>query len=111
MITCAEVGQEQRTIRAEEALRNTRWRNASTAERLQEEFRRLSVHMVSTFDSNEKLAMKALADLNVLRLEKLDLEESLYSIKDCYEAKLFELCEHPIQLSTFSDCSAHSHSM
>ncbi|MCI31141.1 myosin-6-like, partial [Trifolium medium] len=41
-VTHDKVEQEQRAIRAEEALRNTRLKNANTAERLQEEFRRLS---------------------------------------------------------------------
>nr|XP_009798177.1 PREDICTED: LOW QUALITY PROTEIN: myosin-7-like [Nicotiana sylvestris] len=47
-LTRDKVEQEQRAIRAEEALRKTRWQNASTAERLQEEFKRLSVQMAST---------------------------------------------------------------
>ncbi|KAL0329772.1 UNVERIFIED_CONTAM: hypothetical protein Sradi_4963900 [Sesamum radiatum] len=52
-LMCSKVEQEQRAIRAEEALRKMRWQNANTAERLQEEFRRLSVQMASTFEANE----------------------------------------------------------
>ncbi|XP_043726297.1 intracellular protein transport protein USO1-like isoform X2 [Telopea speciosissima] len=94
----AKVEQEQRAIRAEEALTKTRWNNANTAERLQEEFRRLSIQMASTFDANEKLAMKALKETGELRLQKGHLEEMLEKaneelalIKDDYEAKLIEL--------------------
>uniref|UniRef100_A0A5B7C0I2 Putative myosin-3 n=1 Tax=Davidia involucrata TaxID=16924 RepID=A0A5B7C0I2_DAVIN len=95
---CAKVEQEQRAIRAEEALRKTRWNNANAAERLQEEFRRLSVEMASKLDENEKLAMKAVTEANDLRLQKRVLEEMLQKaneelglIKDQYEVKLQEL--------------------
>ncbi|XP_042505705.1 intracellular protein transport protein USO1-like isoform X2 [Macadamia integrifolia] len=94
----AKVEQEQRAIRAEEALRKTRWNNANTAEQLQEDFRRLSIQMASTFDANEKLAKKALKETGELRLQKGHLEEMLEKaneeltfIKDEYEAKLVEL--------------------
>lgn len=97
-LMCSKVEQEQRAIRAEETLRKTRWQNANTAERLQDEFRRLSVQMASTFDANEKLAIKALAEANELRFEKIRLEEMLEnaseeheSIKDHYEARLDQL--------------------
>nr|GLL45182.1 golgin subfamily A member 4-like [Ipomoea trifida] len=93
-----KVEQEQRAIRAEEALRKTRWQNANTAERLQEEFKRLSVQMTSTFEANEKLAIKALAEANELRLQKTHLEEMLQtsseeleSVTEHYEARLHEL--------------------
>ncbi|GER44555.1 myosin heavy chain-related protein [Striga asiatica] len=76
-LTQARVEQEQRAIRAEEALKRMRWKNANTAERLQEEFRRLSVQMASTFEANEKLATKAMAEANELRFEKVRLEEML----------------------------------
>ncbi|KAL3833512.1 hypothetical protein ACJIZ3_008248 [Penstemon smallii] len=91
-LTCSKVEQEQRAIRAEETLRKTRWQNANTAERLQEEFKRLSVQMTSTFEANEKLAGKALTEANELRFQKIHLEEMLRktsgeceSIKDHYE--------------------------
>ncbi|XP_040990209.1 myosin-11-like [Juglans microcarpa x Juglans regia] len=97
-VTHAKVKQEQRAIRAEEALQKTRSRNASTAERLQEEFRRLSVQMASTFDANEKVAMKALKEANELRWQKSQLEEILQKVKqelqtvrDDYEARIREL--------------------
>uniref|UniRef100_A0A1S4DIJ9 Myosin-14 n=3 Tax=Nicotiana TaxID=4085 RepID=A0A1S4DIJ9_TOBAC len=97
-LTRDKVEQEQRAIRAEEALRKTRWQNASTAERLQEEFKRLSVQMASTFEANEKLASKALNEANEFRLQKMHLEdmlqkssEELQSIRDHYEVKILEL--------------------
>ncbi|XP_075518012.1 uncharacterized protein LOC142552208 isoform X1 [Primulina tabacum] len=97
-LMCSKVEQEQRAIRAEETLRKTRWQNAHSAERLQDECRRLSLQMASTFEANEKLAIKALAEANELRLEKIRLEEMLEnaseehkSIKDHYEARLHQL--------------------
>ncbi|KAJ6695482.1 MYOSIN HEAVY CHAIN-RELATED PROTEIN [Salix koriyanagi] len=93
-VTCARVEQEKRAIQAEEALRKTRLKNANAAEKLQEEFRRLSVQMASTFDANEKVAMKALAEASELRMQKGQLEEmlqkaneELQSITDVYESK------------------------
>ncbi|XP_058222575.1 uncharacterized protein LOC131332390 [Rhododendron vialii] len=98
ILTCAKVEQEQRAIRAEEALRKMRWQNANMAERLQEEFKRLSLQLSSTFEENEKLAMKALTEASELRLQKIYLEEllrkekeELESVRDEYEAKLHEL--------------------
>lgn len=98
ILTRAKVEQEQRAIRAEEALRKMRWQNANVAERLQEEFKRLSLQLSSTFEENEKLAMKALTEASELRLQKIHLEEllrkekeELESVRDEYEAKLHEL--------------------
>ncbi|GAB2301654.1 hypothetical protein Dimus_035686 [Dionaea muscipula] len=103
-VTRAKVEQEQRAIRAEEALRLTRWKNVNTAERIQDEFRRLSNHMQSTFEANEKLATKALTEASQLRLQNSHLEEmlqkamdELQSVKDDYEAKLHELY-HQIEM-------------
>ncbi|OMO95941.1 Prefoldin [Corchorus capsularis] len=73
----AKTEQEQRAICAEEALRKTRWKNAVTAERLQEEFKRLSVEMATKFDDNEKTTMKAVAEANDLRIHNRNLEEML----------------------------------
>ncbi|KAJ8526902.1 hypothetical protein K7X08_029379 [Anisodus acutangulus] len=105
-LTRDKVEKEQRAIRAEEALRKTRWQNASTAERLQEEFKRLSVQMASTFEANEKLASKALNEANDFRLEKMHLEnmlrkssEELQSIKDHYEVKVFKLSSQVSKMS------------
>ncbi|KAK2653841.1 hypothetical protein Ddye_013697 [Dipteronia dyeriana] len=81
-VTSAKTEQEQRAIRAEEALRNTRWKNAVSAERLQEEFKRLSVDMASKLDENDKLAMNAHTEANELRMQKKDLEELLLKSKD-----------------------------
>ncbi|XP_024031322.1 myosin-4 [Morus notabilis] len=94
----AKVEQEQRAIRAEEVLRKMRWKHASTAEKLQEEFRRLSMQMASTFNANEKVATKAMAEANELRVQKIQLEEmlqkakeELQAVRDEYGAKLREL--------------------
>ncbi|KAM1024878.1 hypothetical protein ACFX15_037421 [Malus domestica] len=100
-VTCAKVEQEQRAIRAEEALRKTRSKNANTAERLQEEFRRLSVQMASTFDANEKVALKAMTEASELCAQKSQLEEMLQKTKDelqevrnDYETRLQKLSCH-----------------
>ncbi|GMH26594.1 hypothetical protein Nepgr_028437 [Nepenthes gracilis] len=97
-LTFAKVEQEQRAIRAEETLRLTRWKNVNTAERLQEEFKRLSMQIQSIFEANEKLATKAFAEASELRLQNSHLEEmlqkatyELQSAKDDYEANLQEL--------------------
>lgn len=76
-LTVNKIEQEKRAITAEEMLKKIRWRNANTAERLQEEFRKLSVQLASTFETNEKLATNALAEANELRLQKSHLEEML----------------------------------
>ncbi|KAJ4954033.1 hypothetical protein NE237_030865 [Protea cynaroides] len=105
-LTHTKVEQEQRAIRAEETLRKTRWNNANTVERLQEEFGQLSIQMASTFDANEKLAMKALKEASELRLHKGHLEEMIEKaneeialIKDEYEANLVELSKQ-VELKT-----------
>ncbi|XP_073137964.1 uncharacterized protein [Henckelia pumila] len=97
-LTRAKIEQEKRAIIAEETLRKTRCQNANTAERLQGEFKRLSAQMASTFDANEKLATKALAEANELRMQKTHLEEILQnaseehkSVKGCYEDRLAQL--------------------
>nr|KYP65606.1 Laminin subunit alpha-2 [Cajanus cajan] len=79
-VTREKVEQEQRAIRAEEALRNTRHKNANTAERLQEEFRRLSTQMASTFEANEKATMRALTEASELRVQKRLVEEMLHKV-------------------------------
>ncbi|KAI3707025.1 hypothetical protein L6452_25186 [Arctium lappa] len=100
----AKVEQEQRAIRAEENLRKMRMQNANTAERLQEEFRRLSAQMTSTFEANEKVATKAMAEANQLRVEKRHLEEKVKQDLDCitarYEEKLVDLLSQITQKST-----------
>ncbi|XP_048142001.1 interaptin [Rhodamnia argentea] len=98
-MTQVKIELEQRAIRAEEALRKTRLKNALTAERLQEDFRRLSVEMTSKFDENEKLAVKALDEANELRQQKEILEEMLQKANeelrlrnDQNEVNVQELC-------------------
>ncbi|EOA33495.1 hypothetical protein CARUB_v10019708mg [Capsella rubella] len=99
-VTRGKVEQEQRAIQAEEALRKTRWKNASVAGKLQDEFKRLSEQMDSMFTSNEKMAMKAMTEANELRMQKRQLEEMIKNANDElranqaeYEAKLHELSE------------------
>ncbi|XP_077241808.1 uncharacterized protein LOC143882217 isoform X2 [Tasmannia lanceolata] len=97
-IACAKVEQEKRAIRAEEALRKIKWNNSNTVERLQEEFKRLSMQMQSTFDANEKAAMQALTEAKELRMQKSNIEdllekanEELGLMKDRYEVKLEQI--------------------
>ncbi|KVH95411.1 EEIG1/EHBP1 N-terminal domain-containing protein [Cynara cardunculus var. scolymus] len=94
----AKVEQEQRAIRAEENLRKVKLQNASTAGKLQEEFRRLSTEMSSAFQENENAAMKAMDEANQLRVEKRHLEETVKKVQedlrylgDHYEDKLVYL--------------------
>lgn len=67
--------QEQRAIQAEENLRKTRWKNAITAERLQEKCKRLSLEMESKLSEHENLTTKTLAEANNLRQQNKNLEE------------------------------------
>lgn len=104
-LTRSKIEQEQRAIRAEETMKKMRWKNANAAERLQDEFRKLSMQMASTFEANEKLATKALAEANELRLQKTHLEETLQriseehqSVEGDYEARLHELTIQVTQL-------------
>ncbi|KAG6399307.1 hypothetical protein SASPL_140783 [Salvia splendens] len=106
-LTRSKVEQEKRAIRAEETLKQMRWKNANAAERLQDEFRKLSVQMASTFEANEKLATKALAEANELRVDKARLEETLrriseehQSVEGNYEARLLEVT---VQVTTMSN--------
>lgn len=99
-VTHDKVEQEQRAIRAEEALRCTRLKNANTAERLQDEFRKLSMQMATTFEANETATMRALREASELRMQKKLLEEmlrnvkeELQSVKADYEVKLNELSD------------------
>ncbi|XP_074264821.1 uncharacterized protein LOC141587270 [Silene latifolia] len=99
VVTCAKVDEEQRAIRAEEALRLVRWKNANTAARIQDEFKRLSTQMQSSFDANEKLASKALTEASELRMHNRHLQDLLkkandevQSAKYDYERKLLDLC-------------------
>ncbi|KAL0304258.1 UNVERIFIED_CONTAM: hypothetical protein Sradi_6293900 [Sesamum radiatum] len=81
-VTQAKVEQEQRAIRAEEALRKTRRNNANAAERLQEEFKQISEEMSLKIEENEKLAQKAVTEANNLRQKNDVLEELLQKAKD-----------------------------
>lgn len=81
-MTQDRIEQEQRAIKAEELLRKTRWKNAVTAERLQEEFKRLSGEMSAKFDENEKLSLQSVEEANELRQQKRTLEEMLQKAKE-----------------------------
>ncbi|CAN4085922.1 unnamed protein product [Withania somnifera] len=97
-VTQAKVKQEQRAIKAEEALRRARWGNAKAAQKLQEELKRLSNEMTLKIDEKEELANNAMREVNVLREENKMLEELLHkseeelnSTKDHYEREVLEL--------------------
>nr|AAG13633.1 putative myosin [Oryza sativa Japonica Group] len=78
----AKVEQEQRAIKAEESLRKARWNNATTAERLQEEFKMLSSQVSSAFSANEQLLMQARKEAAELQLQKGQLEELLQKAQE-----------------------------
>lgn len=103
-LTRDKIEQEQRAIRAEEALRRTRRQNVITAERLQEELKGLSMQMECSLKASEKLAAKALNEANEqkMQLEKMLQKsfEELQSIKGHYEAKVLELSS---QVNNMSD--------
>lgn len=97
-VTRAKVEQEKRAIEAEEALRKSRWKNASVAGKIQDEFKRISEQMSNTLAANEKMTKKAMVETRDLRVQKRHLEELLMSAKDElrankveYEAKLDEM--------------------
>ncbi|MQM05210.1 hypothetical protein Taro_038016 [Colocasia esculenta] len=76
-VTEAKIEQEKRAIQLQEALTKAKWKNVTIAECLQEELKRLSIQMLSTFNENEKLSMQALAEASELHLENSHLEELL----------------------------------
>ncbi|KAL3837697.1 hypothetical protein ACJIZ3_022288 [Penstemon smallii] len=81
MVSKAKIEQEQRAMKAEEALRKIKRGNSNATERLQEEFNQLSAEMSLKIEENEKLA------------EKNDvLEELLQKAKEEYENTLLK-CE------------------
>ncbi|CAL9154497.1 unnamed protein product [Musa hybrid cultivar] len=97
-ITNAKVEQEKRAIIAEEELRKTKWNNSITVERLQEEFRSLSAHMSSTFQTNENIIKQTLKEAADLHSQKSNLEELLKKahedlalVQDQYRMKFKQL--------------------
>ncbi|XP_072987208.1 uncharacterized protein [Typha latifolia] len=97
-ITCAKVEQEQRAVKAEEELRKARWKNVNAAEQLHDEFKKLSLHMSSTFHANEKLLMQSITEASELRMQKIQLEEllekaeeELSSVQSQYRTKFQQL--------------------
>ncbi|WVZ13253.1 hypothetical protein V8G54_017783 [Vigna mungo] len=99
-VTRDKVEQEQRAIQAEEAFRKIRLKNAKTAERLQEEFRKLSTQMTSTFDANEKATMKALTEASEVRAQKKVQEEELHKVKEELESTT---AEYEVKLNQLSN--------
>ncbi|KAI3756445.1 hypothetical protein L1987_56265 [Smallanthus sonchifolius] len=94
-LTRSKTEQEQRAIRAEDNLRKVKLQNANAATRLQDELRRLSQKMASTFEANEKATMKAMDEVNKLRVEKRVLEDTLVKANQylqnlgvCFQEKL-----------------------
>ncbi|KAI4383102.1 hypothetical protein MLD38_008980 [Melastoma candidum] len=81
-LTQAKVELEQRAIRAEESLRQTRRKNAVAAEKLQDEFKKLSTEMTTKFDENEKLTLQAVHKAEELRQRNKDLEEMLHQANE-----------------------------
>ncbi|KAJ8437242.1 hypothetical protein Cgig2_012511 [Carnegiea gigantea] len=73
----AKVDEEKRALQAEEKLRKAKLDNAIVAQRLQEEFRKLSEELTLQFKESEKSTMKAEADAQELRLHISILEEDL----------------------------------
>ncbi|KAK3152998.1 hypothetical protein QOZ80_2BG0166290 [Eleusine coracana subsp. coracana] len=97
-IMSAKVEQEQRAIKAEESLRKLRWNNATTAERLQEEFKVLSSQVSSAFSTNEQQLVQARKEAAELQLQKSQLEEllkkaqvELGSVQDQHRVKVQQL--------------------
>jgi chromosome segregation ATPase len=94
----AKVEQEQRAIKAEDSLRKIRWNNATTAERLQEEFKVLSSQVSSAFSANEQQLVQARKEVAELQLQKSQLEELLQkaqgdlgSVQDQHRVKVQQL--------------------
>ncbi|XP_066384154.1 COP1-interactive protein 1-like [Miscanthus floridulus] len=94
----ARVEQEQRSIKAEDSLRKIRWNNATTAERLQEEFKVLSSQVSSAFSANERHLVQARKEVAELQLQKSQLEEllekaqgDLGSVQDQHRVKVQQL--------------------
>ncbi|XP_062200630.1 uncharacterized protein LOC133903326 isoform X2 [Phragmites australis] len=97
-IMSAKVEQEQRAIKAEESLRKIRWNNATTAERLQEEFKVLSSQVSSAFSANEWQLVQSRKEAAELQLQKRQLEELLQktqeelgSVQDQHRVKVQQL--------------------
>lgn len=97
-VTRAKVEQEKRAIEAEEALRKSRWKNASVAGKIQDEFKRISEQMSFALAANEKMTKKAMRESRDLRVQKRQLEELLMNSEDElrankveHEAKLNEM--------------------
>ncbi|PNY10545.1 ATP binding protein [Trifolium pratense] len=100
----AKSEQEERAIQAEESLRKTRHNNAMASERLQEEYKLLSVEMSRKVEENEKMITKAAAEADELRDHNRLMEEMLQKcnqelrlISDQHESKAEELLK---QIST-----------
>ncbi|KAK4771406.1 hypothetical protein SAY87_031938 [Trapa incisa] len=96
-VTRAKVEQEKRAISAEEALQKMKWKNFDTADRLQKEFMKLSLQLASTFESNERVAIKAVREAAELR----KANENLQSVNLENETKLEELSREFFEKSKY----------
>eukprot|EP01018_Ginkgo_biloba_P020269 Gb_23357 [translate_table: standard] len=72
---------EQKLVRAEAELSQVHLEKASAVEHLQNEVRRLTEQMSSTFDEKERMATQALVEASELRAAKVKLEDSLQQIQ------------------------------
>lgn len=95
--------QEERAIQAEESLRKTRHNNAVASERLQEEYKSLSIEMACKVEENEKMIAKEVAEADELRNHNKLMEETLQKcnqelrlITDQHESKVEELLKQII---------------
>lgn len=77
-----KVEQEKKAIQAEEALKETKWKNANTADWLHEELIRLSSQASSTFYVSEKVVKRVLDEANELHSQNIYLQNLLQETKD-----------------------------
>lgn len=81
-IKYANVQLEKMTIEAKEVLSKTRWKNAIKAVSLQERSKKFSMEMASKLSDNENRIIKAVKEINELRLQKIVLKEMLQKSKE-----------------------------
>ncbi|XP_022159191.1 myosin-11 isoform X2 [Momordica charantia] len=98
VIKHANVQLEQIAIEAKEVLSKTRWKSAIKTVSLQERSKKFSMEMASKLDDSEKRTIKAVKEINELRLQKIVLKEMLQKsneesrrIKEQNEEKLHDL--------------------
>ncbi|XP_042467497.1 probable DNA double-strand break repair Rad50 ATPase isoform X1 [Zingiber officinale] len=77
----AKVEQEKKVLQAEEALKETKWKNVNTADWLHEELRRLSSQASSTFYVSEKVVERVIDEANELHSQNIYLQNLLQETK------------------------------